>query len=280
VVHQKVDGPFVYRVLVPYLEWTLLQTTSLPVLTIDFFIKVLALAACQWVFWSYLMVWFSRMESLLGVLLLSLFIMAGLSIGAGPWPSETTDILNILAFALSLQLCLAGRFLWLLLVLAIGTLNRETTWLVLPLVAAVARSRRLIWFLGATAAVAVPYILLRLMIESPNPVWWTTDSLAKNIPFLSAASTTDAIFSNVRMVLLLGPFLLLGAFRFRENPGFLKLTAWIIPPYIVVHYLFGRVTEIRLWVPLLLVLIPLALSGLRRIWGTARRSLEHQEPND
>ena len=268
VVNQKVDGPFVYRALVPYLEWTLLQTTSFPVLTIDFFLKALALTACQWVFWSYLMVWFSRTESLLGVFLLSVFIMAGLSIGAGPWPSETTDILNIFFFALSLHLLLAGRFSWLLLALAVGTLNRETTWLMLPLVAAEtrSRSRSVLWFLGATAAVAVPYVLLRLTIESPNPVWWTTDSLAKNIPFLSAASTADAVISNLRMVLLLGPFLLVGAFRFRENPGFLKLTAWIIPPYIVVHYLFGRTTEIRLWVPLLLVLIPLALSGLRRIW--------------
>ena len=260
---QKVDGPFAYRVLVPYLEWWLVQYSSISPLTIDFFLKALTLAACQWIFWLYLRRFFGRIESLLGVFILDLFIMASLSTVVGQWPSETAEILNILTFALVLYLANDGRYLLLLPVLFVGTFNRETTWLLLPLIAAT--SRKPAWVLCAVAAVIIPYSFLRLMIESPKPLWWTTDALARNIPLLSPTTTANGFVANIRLIFMLGPFLLAGAFGFRDHPRFLRLTSWIIPSYFIAHYVFGNIIEIRLWVPLLVVLVPLALSGLHAL---------------
>jgi hypothetical protein len=241
---------------------------------------VVLLTACQWVFWVYLAGFLGLADSLLGVALLDLFIMANLSIGTGQWPSETTEIANVLTVALSISLIRSEKYLILLGVLILGTINRETTWLILPLLLAESRSdpKRVFWFLGGAASVAMPYLLLRLFIESPRPIWWTMASIAENIPFVSMESTPRAIAANIRLAFFLGPFVALGLYRFKEHNRFLRHTFWIVPPYFLVHYLFGRIVEIRLWIPLLVVLLPLALSTMRRLmekgrFGTIRSSL-------
>ena len=158
--------------------------------------------------------------------------------------------------------------------LAIGTLNRESTFLLLPLliVEAWKHPLRSVWISGGIASVLVPYVALRMTVESPRPVWWTIDALAENIPFISPDTTLSALAANLRLVFLLGPFLVPAFLRFERHELFLRHTASIIPLYVVVHYLFGKIVEIRLWVPLLVVLIPLALSGLRPLMANEAKS--------
>jgi hypothetical protein len=264
VVHHTVDGPHVYRVLVYYLEWALARGTGIPPLMIDFFLKSLLLLGIQWVFFSYLARFFSVPEAILGTVLLMLVQAASFGAVPGQWPSETMDLLNVFVFTLCVSLINAERFIPLLLLLFAGTLNRETTWLLLPIIAFRRFPERpdFSTLITATFAVAIPYFGVRLLVDTPEPSWWTMKALPENVGFLLEEYRWDAIVANVRLLVFLGPFLALSACRFREHPSFLLLTGSVIAPYILVHYLVGKIIEIRLWIPLLVILIPLALSGL------------------
>jgi hypothetical protein len=193
--------------------------------------------------------------------------MASLATGVGQWPSETGEILNVLIFPLTLLLLFKQHYVWMAVVLAVGTLNRESTWLLLPpiLVQTYVNSGRKGTAFACLAAVAIPYAGVRWLVVSPRPDWWRLDGLGENIPFVSMDLTPGAVMANIKLLLLLGPFILLGASRFREHHPELRLAALVVPPFLIVHYLFGKITELRLWVPLLTILIPLAIGGWQRV---------------
>jgi hypothetical protein len=47
------------------------------------------------------------------------------------------------------------------------------------------------------------------------------------------------------------------------RPLFLRRAAWILPPFVLVHYSVGFVQESRLFLPLLAIAVPLTLFTLR-----------------
>jgi hypothetical protein len=92
--------------------------------------------------------------------------------------------------------------------------------------------------------------------------WFTFEGLERNIPFLSKEYTATALVGNLHVIFLLGPLLLAGLYRFNEHPRFLRVAASIAPLFILVHYAVGTIVEARLWMPLFVVLIPLALRNI------------------
>jgi hypothetical protein len=266
-VQQDLPGPHAYRILVPFTVYAATRITSIPAMTVDFILKVIFLAAMQFVYFSYLRKFFDFMPSLVGVFLLDIYAAAALSYPVGPSVIETSDILNVVAFALALIAVYEQRLPLLIVTLLIGTLNRETTWLLLPLVALAGwpRRRKGTAITLAVLAVAVPYGLVHWLIHSPSPDWWLTRDIGGNIPFLAEGQTGTALLANARVALMLGPLALPALYRFREHHPFHVLAAVIIPPFIVIHYLVGRIIEMRLWLPLLTILIPLAIDGIQKL---------------
>lgn len=266
-VHQDLPGPHAYRILVPYAEYAASRITSIPPLTIDFFFKVLVLTAMQLAFFRYLGKFFSVMASLVGVFLLDVYSAAALSYPVGPSVIETSDILNVAVFCIALIAIFEKRLPLLLGTLLVGTVNRETTWLILPLVALAdwRPGKRFVVTGLAVLAVAVPFVLVRLLIQSPSPDWWLTRDIGGNIPFLTGEQTVTAFLANARVALMLGPLVIPALYRFREHHPYHVLAAVIIPPFVVIHYLVGRIIELRLWLPLLTVLIPLAIGGIQKM---------------
>jgi hypothetical protein len=120
-------------------------------------------------------------------------------------------------------------------------------------------------FLVVVATVALPYFGLRWLIVSPTPIWFLTQDIRLNIPFLSLQHTWGAFVANLHLIFLLGPLILLGIYRFREHPFFLRIAAYIVPLFLLIHYIVGSIRETRLWMPLYLLLIPLALNNLIKL---------------
>jgi hypothetical protein len=158
------------------------------------------------------------------------------------------------------------RFLLLCSVLFVGMLNRETPLLLIPSIFLLELQRRRVWlhFTGATLVLAMTYLGIHLLVPvTAGGSWFNFDLIGQNLPFLSPEKATEVEVSNLHVVALLGPLIVLGFYRFPRHPSFLKISAFTIPPYILVHYLVGAVIESRLWLPLLVILIPLALSTLQ-----------------
>lgn len=271
VVERTLPGPFVYRLLVPY-AYTFTRHFGFDLLLVDFAVKVGLLWLCQLVFFRYLRRFVPGLAAVAGVFLLDVLVAYSLSYISGPSAVETMDLVNLLVFVLALEWIHAGRLPALCAVLAVGTLNRETVWVLVFIFAL--RDwleghglRRVMW---PGLAVAVPYFGVRLLVPS-DAVWFGTKDLVYNIPFLRAETTWQAVLANTHVFFLLAPLIGLAAIRFREHPRFLQIAAAMTPVFILVHYVFGSIIERRLWMPLYVLLIPLVVRRLQGWFGGERQ---------
>ena len=266
VVHHTIVGPFAYRVLMPYTVDAIARL--LPVfnrVTVDFTLKIALLFLCQVSFFSYMRTFFSLFESITGVLWLDLLLGFSLSSIQGPSVIETADVFNLAIFIMSLIAIHGDSPAVLVSLLFIGTLNRETTWFILPIVILndAVEKKGTYRSLIACAAISVPYFGLRLVIPSSSTDWFITEGVVRNIPFLSKEYTNAALSANAHVLILLAPLVLLALRRFNDHPLFLRVAASITPLFIIVHYIVGWVIEARLWMPLFALLLPLAIDTLR-----------------
>jgi hypothetical protein len=265
VVYRFFPGPYVYRVLVPYLLLGLNKLTSLDLLTLDFLLKVLFLIGCQYVLLFYMSNFLSRMEALLGVLLFDAVMGYSLSFIHGPSVIETIDLVNFLMLGLGLIAIYKKDTAGLSLVLFIGLLNRETPLLLLPVVFLQEWFAEKNWrrALSVSAFALLIFAGVRLLIPSwAAGTWFNLDGLQANIPLLSSAPTREAVVGNIRLAVMAGPFILISLYRFNEHQLFLRIAAAMTPVLIAAHYLTARVIEARLWMPLFLLLIPLTINNL------------------
>lgn len=260
----RLPGPHIYRVFVPATIIFLSTQFNLSALWIDFALKALSLILFQVVFFLYLRRFTGLVESCAGILALLVYIVSALSYSSGPAVFETTDIVNLVVYVAALFALERDKFGWFCAVIFFGMFNRETP---LPLALVPffldsplpVRFRRL---LVGTVVAAVPYVGLRLIVETTDASWWKMADMIRNVPLLSLDYTAAAIRSNVKLVALVGPFIGLAAIRFKSRPSFLRGTASVVLPFLLLHFALGRISEIRLWLPLLAVLTPLAIGGV------------------
>ena len=272
VINKTLPGPFVYRVLIPY-SVTALHSMA-PVLSpmnVDLFLKIIILIVCQASFYLYSRLFLSPIASLAGVFILDCLVGFTLSSIQGPSIIETSDLLNMAIYSLALISLYKDSLRYFCLILFIGTFNRESTWMILPILfISDFIHRRGPWrSILACLAVGIPYVGMRLVIGSDAPAWVTLEGIVRNIPFLATEHTGEALMANVHVAVLLGPLLILALMNFKSHPEFLRVTSSIVPLFIVIHYIAGWIIETRLWMPLFVILIPLALNTLTKTFGSA-----------
>lgn len=261
----SLPGPYAYRVLVPYMILGIHHIfPDASIISIDYILKIILLAACQFIFYFYLRLFFAPITSFAGVLMLDVLVAFTLSSIMGPSIAETSDLVNLIVFSLAFMTIYENKFTPLVAILFIGSFNRETTLLILPLFILndYLSKRNAYRGLIVAAAVVVPYFALRIIIQTSMPQWFTFDGLSRNIPFLSSKDTMKAIMANIHVAVLLVPLLILSFHRFMDRPLFLRTAMIVTPFFIPIHYIFGTIIETRLWMPLFVVLIPLTLSTL------------------
>lgn len=265
VTEQTASGPYVYRILIPYLVLGIQSFFSfLSMIEIDFLLKVFLLILCQLFFYFYLCSFFSPLISLSGVVILDVLLSFTFSSILGPSVVETADIFNLVIFILALYSLHKNYFVQFLLLIILGTINRETTWFLLPILFLNDLSNKKGYYrtIASFAAIAVPYFGLRFLIHSDDASWFTVEKLYYNIPFLSSELTTTALIANFHTAIFLLPFIILTAMNFKKHPDFLRAIVYVTPLFIVVHYLLGSIIETRLWLPLIVILLPTSLNTL------------------
>jgi hypothetical protein len=179
------------------------------------------------------------------------------------------DIFNVLIFVIAIFSLRQNKSFALYLSLVIGALNRETVWFIAPVVLIhdVIARKGYLRFIVAFFCIATPFIVLHLLIHSVDGSWFNLYGLPLNVPFLSSNLLMRVLVSNFHVMIFVGPLIALSAYRFKEQPLFLKIIASITPLFIVIHYVFGTVIESRLWLPLVVFLIPLASMNLSKLLG-------------
>jgi len=258
ILHHGVPPPDRYRFLVPMMTdgpIRMLRQWMSPNDAFDRFFAVfyvLALPAFLASLFAYVRVWFPTEPALVGVL----FVAATLPIAMRPHEYGPHSFLEPTFFSLSLLCVVRERRLWLALLVAIAALNRETG-VFLVLCYAVARplnKQRVMTTLAYAAIWLAVFIGVRLYAGDGGRYWTVAKVFSSNLsqPWL-------AVFN---VAALLGVFWWFAAAGFRRAPPFVQRVAIVIPAYVAVIAVWGIWREVRLLLPLMPLLLPLALSFL------------------
>lgn len=159
--------------------------------------------------------------------------------------------LEAVFWLVALLLLYHGRVWWLLPLVFVATLNRETTIFIPLLALLVTRHWRLPILLGIVWAAT--YGALRLYY-GPVPVYVTLAEIwAMNRDFWGVFFLGLILFGWIPVLAVRG---------YRGAPEMLQRAAWVAPGYLAAIAVFGVWREFRLFIPLLPVAIPLAVGGL------------------
>jgi hypothetical protein len=213
---------------------------------------VLALPAFLASLFAYARVWFPAEPALVGVL----FVAATVPVAMRPNEYGPHSFLEPTFFALSLLCIVRERRLWLALLVAVAALNRETG-IFLVVFYAVARplnKQRLMTTLAYAGIWLAVFVGVRLYAGDASRYWTIAKVFNSNLsqPWLAAFN----------IAALFGVFWWFAAAGVRRAPPFVQRVASVIPAYVAVIAVWGIWREVRLLLPLVPLMLPLALSFL------------------
>ena len=213
---------------------------------------VLAMATLLWSLFIYLRHWFSDEQALVGVL----FVSCTLALTTRQHEYAPYSFLEPTFLTLALLCMLREKRVLLGAVVAVATLNRETgVFIVLLYVATHPLTKRHL----ATAAVygaiwAVVFLAVRFFAGFAWPHW--------TLERIFWANLSQPMLSVFNIAALLGVFWWFAVAGFSRAPPFVRRTALVVPPYLAVVAVWGIWWEVRLLLPMLPILVPMALSAL------------------
>jgi hypothetical protein len=211
---------------------------------------VLALPAFLASLFAYVRVWFPAEPALAGVL----FVAAILPIALRPNEYGPHSLLEPTFVSLALLCTVRDRRLWLALLLIVAALNRETS-VFLVLLYAVAKpldKQRWATTLTYAAIWLTVFAALRLYAGDASRYWTLAKVFSSNLSQL-----WPAVFN---VAVLFGVIGWCAAAGFRDAPPFVRRVATVIPAYLAIVAVWGIWREVRLLLPLMPLLLPLALS--------------------
>jgi hypothetical protein len=241
-------APNQYRPLLPWLaEFARLVLPSGDLATAYMILRGLVTGLGLYVMDGYLRTWFRPGAAAAG----ALFLAAIVPFTYYPMIQES-DPLNLLAFVAAFWALAAGRDLWLIPLVLVGTLNRETT-AMLPAVYLLARWGRepLARVLSRTGILVACWVAVYgglLLLYGRREYYTDPVQLAHNfssgLPLFVVMLTFGAAW--------VAPWL-----AGKEAPELLRRNLWLVPPFVVLQCVVARVDEVRLFLPLAPILIPL-----------------------
>ncbi len=274
-IHLQILGgtaemPYQSRLLAPYLA-SLLEKLFKMILGGDTFwlgyacYDGIAIFLSLVALFAVLRLWFNQPASLLGTLIAALSMLVGFRDHYfQPW-----SLLEPAIFGAGLWLIAKKKFLPLIVLIAVGTLNRETTlllviasflaWIPLPK----------FWKAFQTCFVKEwrnSLILLLIWSALFGSLTWAyhdlprtislSQILTKNLDPASLALTTRQLF------LFLGLFWIFVVLGFKHSPSFLKRMTLLLPIYLLLLIPYAMWFEVRLLMTIYPILIPLGIAYL------------------
>ena len=263
--------PFVYRVLTPWILGGLMRL-GLEAQTAVVYFTWASFFACYYAFRLYLSDYLGKTRAAFGAL--SIFyvlpfvfiIPQPLNIWF-PW-----DLPSVLFFICGLHFIYARQWLWWYVILILGTLNRETTGFLLPLLLMVPERSRL------KIALTRPFLIsagLWLAIKIALTVYFADRPGAILVEWLHRDRDVSHLRENANLILdfTIWPYLLstLGfawvlawMLRPRLRNDFLRHALWLSLPYACCVFLFANIGEQRIYGDLIgLVLTPVVVVALQ-----------------
>ena len=166
---------------------------------------------------------------------------------------QESDAINLLVFVLAFWALAEEKDLLLIPLVLLGALNRETVALIPALYFAARLGRRplaeVLWKTAAIlAAWAAVYLPLVYLVYGRRDYYCDVLMLSANL---------SSWVPTAQVLLLFGPMWVLAVMGAKRGPLLLRRALWLLPPYLILHYVVALVFEVRLFLPYAPVIIPL-----------------------
>ena len=242
-------APVQYRILTYALAEGLVRI-GLPIHSAHEVWRVIFTALSLFVLYRFLRGWFSPLPSLLGMFMLAAII----PLTYVYYMMGVTDPLNMLVFFLAFWAIREGRDVWLIPLVAVGMLNRESP-ILIPLFYVAVRwgepfGQWLTVFVGASAAAVGVFLGLHLVYRPVCCDYSVLEAIVVNLTDWRAYLDAIVVFN----IGLWGTWI-----GWRRRPEFLRRVSLMVPVFILPYLLQGTVRESRYWLPLLGIVIPMVL---------------------
>jgi hypothetical protein len=241
-------APSQYRPLTPWIAEALRHVLPTDYVPLPYFVARALITSLTLIYFDrYMRTWFSRGVSAAGA-----FCLAAILPFTYFKVIQESDPLNLLVFVLAFWAIAVRRDLLLIPLVLVGTLNRETTAMI-PVIYALARWRqiplrtlivRTVILIACWAAIYGGLRLAYGMREYYTDVFMLQRNLGNWLP-------------TAHVLLVFGAIWILAVFGRSRGPAMLRRTLWLLPPFLVLHYVVAMVMEVRLFLPFAPVLIPL-----------------------
>lgn len=271
IVNNEAYSPYQYRILVP----NLLNLFIVPIssmVSYNFAFKVISIIyffSCVTIyliiFYSFLSKFFDNFQSLFGIMIIGITIPLALRDHYyQPW-----TILEALLILISMILIEKEKYISLILILILATLNRETA-IFIPLLYFFNKVfyfsisnkvfkieyKSISKFLGLIIVWIIIFFGLRMLL----PTHTDNITLASVWEFNTSKYGLFKAFINISLFLgFLWIYLISG---FKLAPDLIKKSSLIIPIYLIAFLLFGMWYEVRLLIILYPIFIPIILSRI------------------
>lgn len=281
--HETLDGtrpmPFQWRVAGPWLVRGVELATGLDPHQIDVVIKVTALAASALVLMRFTALWTTPLGTIAAVALFFALTSAAYS-SEGYSIYYTSDFLMVLGWYTAVYLAARRRFGW-LAVVTFATAWAKETIVLAPILVALA------WWHGwargrdlALCALAflIPTVFLRAHYPARLAYWAWWGNVTLNVPFLRPQATMvlGALRDNLKLLIFFNALWVLAYRTFRRtSEPFLRDLVYVGVVYMAMAYVVVYIRELRHFLPLAIIVIPLAVMELEKMIPGGRPGERH-----
>lgn len=275
--HQALNGerafPYQWRLLGVHLVRAGERLTGADPHTVDVVTKTLLLWGTSALLLAFARLYASPIGALCAVSMYFVLTMAGFADGYSIY--YTSDYAMLAAWFASVWLLRQQRYAAAALVTFVGAWAKETMMLV-PILVGLEWLRgrapfKAVFWIGA--AFIIPTVVLRWIYPAPVERWAWWDMAYVNVPFLQGTSAELLITlkNNVKVFLFFNVLWILAALGVkRSRDGFMTSLALTSLIYVLLAYPVIYIRELRHFLPLAILILPIAIRELERGMAATR----------
>ena len=257
MVDGTAEAPFAHRILMPWVLRTLCRVNEVgdPVLA-DLGVRIFILYGLMVLLRRWMRHFVAPALADLSPLLLGIILPGTFD---WYWPYDFAGFF----FWTACLLALLERRHWVyLLCFTVGSLNRETTALLIGIFAvtqweALGRRRTLLWAAGQGVVFAAIALSIRLLVH-PHGGEFVEVHLLENLWFMAGQNGLGLFENWMTMLSAFGFLWILAPWRWHRKSFFLRRACWLLPVAAVANLVLGRLAEPRLWNEWLPIVMALA----------------------
>lgn len=267
IINNTIEAPYPYRFLTPYCIKLLSRFFSCSPINVAFFLNIIFIFSVLSLFNKYARYFLSPFIAFLTTFIVAFYIIIIQSQFIGITVIESQDMMNAIFFLILLLLAKKEQWYLFGLIMALSIMNRETPLILLaPFSYLLYKTRKIKSLIFINMAGFLVYLSIRIFLPVNQGNYPDFSNLRTNFPGLDMAFFFKAIENNIQLFSMIGPIIIFAFYKLKTQPIDNKALTLMIIPFFIIHYIMGSILEIRLFFPLIVVILPFTIKNSKLLF--------------